>query len=121
MEEFLNENLLNCCSKTTFEKRLKRLMNKHIRQFHDSRARDEDNIDIQDELKDKNDDAINVYASYMREIISAFVFYSKPNIEIDVVMPSIKESTEKIIKMTKFFVQVTKLNQKQKCVYFKRI
>lgn len=81
-------------------------MNKHIRQFHDSRARDEENIDIQDELKDESDEAITVYASYMREIISAFVFFSKPNIEIDVVMPSIKASAEKIIKMTKFFVEV---------------
>lgn len=94
------------CSKTTFERRLKRLMNKHIRHFHGSHASEEDNIDIEDELKDKNDEAITVYASYMSEIISAFVFFSKPNIEIDVIMPSIKDSTEKIIKMTKFFIEV---------------
>lgn len=81
-------------------------MNKHIRQFHGSHASEEDNIDIQDELKDKSDEAINVYASYMSEIMSAFVFFSKPNIEIDAVMPSIKDSTEKIIKMTKFFIEV---------------
>lgn len=97
------------CSKITFEKRLKRLINKHIKQFHDFNARAEDNIDIENELMDKSDDAINVYASYMTEIISAFVFFSKPNIEIDVVLPAIKDSAAKIIEITKFFIEVKTL------------
>ena len=92
-------------SKTTFEKRLKRLMNKHIRQFHDYDAQTDD-TEKENELMDKSDEAINVYASYMTEIISAFVFFSKPNIEIDVVLPAIKDSAAKIIKMTKFFIEV---------------
>lgn len=85
------------------------MINKHIKQFHDFNARAEDNIDIENELMDKSDDAINVYASYMTEIISAFVFFSKPNIEIDVVLPAIKDSAAKIIEITKFFIEVKTL------------
>lgn len=77
-----------------------------MKQFHDFNARAGENVDIENELMDKSDDAINVYASYMTEIISAFVFFSKPNIEIDVVLPAIKDSAAKIIKMTKFFIEV---------------
>lgn len=85
---------------------MKHLINKHIKQFHDYNARAEENIDIENEIMDKSDEAISVYSSYMVEIISAFVFFSKPNIEIDVVLPAIKDSAAKIIEMTKFFIEV---------------
>lgn len=76
-----------------------------MKQFHDFTAHGEDDLDIENEIME-GDEAISVYASYMAEIISAFVFFSKPNIEIDVVLPIIKDSTAKIIKMTKFFIEV---------------
>lgn len=81
-------------------------MNKYMRQFHDFTPYSEDDVDIENELMGKSDEAVSVYASYMTEIISAFVFFSKPNVDIELVLPAIKDSAAKIIKMTKFFIEV---------------
>lgn len=94
------------CSKTDYEKRIKRLTNKYIKHISDFIPQNDDSFATDFGLNEKSDDAVNIYASYMTEIISAFVFSDLPEVQVDVVLPVIRDSAKKIIKMTKFFIEV---------------
>lgn len=81
-------------------------MNEHIRNFDKIDIFNGDHFDIGLDSKEKSDTAVMMYTNYMIEIISAFVFYSKPGIQIDSILPVIKDSATKIVKMTKYFIEV---------------
>lgn len=93
-------NSLSNSSKSDYEKKLKALQNKRIRDLNTKSNTD----DI--ELDEKNGEAINAYTNYMTEVISAFVFYSNPNANLELVLPAIKESANTIVKTTKFLLGV---------------
>lgn len=86
-------------SKSDYEKKLKILQNKRLQHV------DSDSNDI--ELDDKDSETLNAYTSYMTEVISAFVFYSNPNANLELVLPVIKESANKIVQTTKFVLAVS--------------
>lgn len=58
------------------------------------------------ELDDKDDETIGAYTGYMTEVMSAFVFYSDPEANLELVLPAIKEAATKIVKTTKFLLEV---------------
>lgn len=78
-------------------------MNEHIRKLD---IFSDESLDIELDVNEKSDNAVTMYTNYMAEIISAFVFFSKPGIQIDTVLPAIKDSAIKIVKMTKYFIEV---------------
>lgn len=55
---------------------------------------------------DDDNDTVSAYKSYMTEVMSAFAFFANPNANLDVILPIIKKSTIKIIKTTKFLIEV---------------
>lgn len=79
-------------------------MTEHIRKLD---TFSDDSFEIELELNEKSDTAVTMYINYMSEIMSAFVFFSKPGIQIDTVLPAIKDSAIKIVKMTKYFIEVS--------------
>lgn len=101
--------LLWFASKTDFEKHLKRLQKKHINDFDEfvSHKNSEKPVNDNDNDNDHDDDdTVSAYKSYMTEVMSAFVFFANPNANLDVILPIIKQSTIKIIKTTKFLIEV---------------
>lgn len=80
---------------------MKILQNKRIQRL------DSDSDDI--EMDDKDSETLNAYTSYMTEVISAFVFFSNPDANLELVLPAIKESANKIVKTTKFLLEVSRL------------
>lgn len=92
---------------------MKRLQTKRLKYFNGFVVQNENGNDDDDneiELKDKNDDTISAYTSYMTEVISAFVFYANPGVNLEQVLPNIKESATKIVKITKFLIEVIAIN-----------
>lgn len=67
----------------------------------------DDNSGLESDL-DKNEEATYIYSSYIGEIISAFVLFSQPSLNVEVISPVVKDSATKIIQMTKFFIEVNK-------------
>lgn len=99
-------------SKTDFEKRLKRLQKKRIKDFDEfvGHKNLENTVNEIDDDNDDDDDIVGAYKSYMTEVMSAFVFFANPNANLEVILPLIKQSTNKIIKTTKFLIEVRLLN-----------
>lgn len=81
---------------------MKILQNKRIQRLH-SGATDDLEID------DKDTETLNAYTSYMTEVISAFVFYSNPDANLELVLPAIKASANKIVQTTKFILDVSRI------------
>lgn len=88
---------------------MKRLQKKNIKDCDEfvslknlEKTVDETN-DVDD---DDDDDTVSAYKSYMTEVMSAFIFFANPNANLDVTLPLIKKSTIKIIKTTKFLIEV---------------
>lgn len=66
-----------------------------------------EDLDESIELSDKDDDeTVNAYTMYMTEVMSAFVFQSNPAVNLEVILPTIKDSATKIIKITKYLMEV---------------
>lgn len=98
-------------SKTDFDKRLRRLQKRNLREFMDFVNHEDDDVENDLEITDEDDEStISAYTNYMIEVMSAFVFSTKPTADLDVMLPKIKESAKKIIKITKFLIEVNKLN-----------
>lgn len=96
-------NRLSNSSKSDYEKKLKVLQNKRIRE-HNTKSNTDDI-----EFDEKNGEAINAYTNYMTEVISAFVFYSNPDVNLELALPAIKESANTIVHTTKFLLEVNSL------------
>lgn len=99
-------------SKTDFEKRLKRLQKKNIKDFDEfvSFKNLEKTVNENNDDDDDDDDTVSAYKSYMTEVMTSFVFFANPNANLDVILPLIKQSTIKIIKTTKFLIEVRLIN-----------
>lgn len=114
-------NALSFCSfsKTDFEKRLKRLQKKNIQAFDEFMShKNLEKVVNQNENDDDDDDdndTVSAYKSYMTEVMSAFVFFANPSANLDVILPLIKQSTIKIIKTTKFLIEVRLFNDNLSC------
>lgn len=89
-----------------YDKRLKRLQMKRLKNFDGFVGHEENELDDEMENDDKTDDTVNAYTSYMTEVMSAFVFYSNPGANLDEVLPLVKNSATKIVKITKFLIEV---------------
>lgn len=59
------------------------------------------------EKKISDPETIHAYTMYITEVISAFVFDSNPSVNIEKILPAIKESAKKVIKITKHLIEVS--------------
>lgn len=102
---FISRNLfLFDFSKTEYERKLLRLLRQRISSYEFVKYAEESDDDI--ETDGKEDDTVNAYAMYMTEVMSAFVFATNPSVNLETVLPTIKNSAAKIIKTTKFLIEV---------------
>lgn len=63
--------------------------------------------DESDEKKISDPETIQAYSMYITEVISAFVFDSNPSVNIETILPAIKESAAKVIKITKKLIEAS--------------
>lgn len=52
-------------------------------------------------------ESIQAYSMYITEVISAFVFDSNPSVNMELFLPSIKDSAAKVIRITKHLIEVS--------------
>lgn len=81
-------------------------MNNHILNCDKIDVFNYDNFENGLDVNEKSDNAVMMYTNYMTEIISAFVLFSEPGIQINSVLPAIKYSAFRVVKMTKIFIEV---------------
>lgn len=72
----------------------------------------EDTTDEESDDKKMSDpETIHAYSMYITEVISAFVFDSEPSVNMETILPAIKESAAKVIKITKYLIEVSGIYQ----------
>lgn len=75
----------------------------------------ENSDDYIDELSegkesDVNPETVVQYTSYVTEIMSVIVFYADPTINLEVMLPRIKEAARIAVQMTRFLYKVIHCN-----------
>lgn len=95
-------------SKTEYERKLQKLLKKRIseQERSDFVELDDDGEESVEKIS-KDSETINAYTMYITEVMSAFIFYSDPSTNLDKILPNVKESAAKIIKITKYLIEVT--------------
>lgn len=58
------------------------------------------------EKKVTDPETIQAYSMYITEVISAFVFDSNPSVNMEKILPSVKESATKVIKIARQLIEV---------------
>lgn len=58
------------------------------------------------EKKNSDPETIQAYSMYITEVISAFVFDSNPSVNMETILPAIKDSAAKVIRITKHLIEV---------------
>lgn len=96
-------------SKTEYEKKLLNLRRKRISELlTDDFVKAEDTTDDEsDEKKMSDPETIRAYSMYITEVISAFIFDSNPTVNMNTILPAIKESAAKVIRVTKYLIEVS--------------
>lgn len=61
---------------------------------------------------DLDGDTVQTYTSYVTEVMSAIVFYADPSINLDQMLPKIKEAARTAVKITKYLYKVFELSLK---------
>lgn len=59
------------------------------------------------EKKVNDPETVQAYSMYITEVISAFVFDSNPTVNMETILPAIKDSATKVIKITKRLIEVS--------------
>lgn len=69
-----------------------------------------DDIGVESSSAKKDDDkeTVKAYKLYIIEVISTFVFNSNPSVNLELVLPKIKEAAGKVIKVAKDVLEVNK-------------
>lgn len=96
-------------SKTEYEKKLLNLRRKRISELviDDFVTADDTADDESGEKRISDPETIQAYSMYITEVISAFVFDSSPSANMEKILPAIKESAAKVIKITKHLIEVS--------------
>lgn len=96
------------CSKIPYDKKLSDLIRKRVNAFEEDFVNADSDIDDSSAGKtDTNADTVQAYSQYIIEVISAFVFHSNPSVNLDAVLPAVKESAASVIRTTKYLMKVT--------------
>lgn len=97
-------------SKTDYEKKLLNLRRKRLAEVEIEdfvTADDSSDESENDEKNVKDPQTIQAYSMYITEVISAFVFDSNPSVDMQKMLPNIKESASKVVKITKRLIEVS--------------
>lgn len=96
-------------SKTEYEKKLLNLRRKRISEIvSDDFVTAEDTTDDEsDEKRISDPEYIQAYSMYIIEVMSAFVFDMNPLVNIAKLLPAIKDSAAKVIKVTRYLIEVS--------------
>ena len=98
-------------SKTDFDKKVEKITRKSLIDSdvfdvfvgREEFSETEDDGSGEEELEG---DAVSAYTSYVTEVLSAFVFYANPTVNLEQALPKIKESARLTVKMSKYFFKV---------------
>lgn len=92
-------------SKTDYDLKVHKLIR---RSLIESSAFDDFDYDGLDDTKemDLDSDTVQTYTNYVAEVMSAVVFYADPTINLDQMLPKIKDAARIAVKVTKYLYKV---------------
>lgn len=94
-------------SNTDFDQKLLRIFHKRLSESDTEEIFNED-ADLENSSKEDNEDkeTVKAYRMYITEVMSTFVFNSNPSVNLELILPKIKESAGMVIKVAKDVLEV---------------
>lgn len=91
-------------SNTDFEKKLEKIIHQRLVDSDVDEIFNEDENSSKGSEKDK--ETVKAYVMYITEVLSTFVFTANPSVNLDLILPKIKETSAIVVKVAKAVLEV---------------